>query len=104
MRRTSATLLIDVGANIESLKRHGGWKSSCVAEGYIEDSLRNKNENASRILNIEEIPGTSNSHEHIEPSTLEHNSNLSLLHGFNFQNANLTNCTFNITLMNKNDV
>lgn len=27
-----------------------------------------------------------------------------VLHGFNFQNATLTNCTFNISLTNKNDV
>ncbi|XP_031327210.1 uncharacterized protein LOC116158558 isoform X1 [Photinus pyralis] len=49
LRRTSATLLIDGGGNIESLKRHGGWKSSSVAEGYIEEPLRNKNDNASKI-------------------------------------------------------
>lgn len=41
-RRTSATLLADSGANITTLKRHGGWKSSTVAEGYIEESIKNK--------------------------------------------------------------
>lgn len=41
-RRTSATLLADSGANLTTLKRHGGWKSSTVAEGYIEDSIQNK--------------------------------------------------------------
>lgn len=41
-RRTSATLLADSGADIMTLKRHGGWKSSNVAEGYIEDSLNSK--------------------------------------------------------------
>lgn len=41
-RRTSATLLVDAGADITALKRHGGWKSSTVAEGYIADSLNNK--------------------------------------------------------------
>lgn len=34
-RRTSATLLVDTGADITTLKRHGGWKSNTVAEGYI---------------------------------------------------------------------
>lgn len=41
-RRTSATLLADSGSNITCIKRHGGWKSTSVAEGYIEDSLTNK--------------------------------------------------------------
>ncbi|KAJ8985549.1 hypothetical protein NQ317_019933 [Molorchus minor] len=41
-RRTSASLLADSGANLCTIKRHGGWKSSSVAEGYLEDSLENK--------------------------------------------------------------
>ncbi|KAL7305918.1 hypothetical protein TKK_0001923 [Trichogramma kaykai] len=41
-RRTSATLLVDAGADITVLKRHGGWKSNTVAEGYISESLNNK--------------------------------------------------------------
>lgn len=32
-RRTSATLLADSGADLTTLIRHGGWKSSGVAEG-----------------------------------------------------------------------
>lgn len=42
LRRTSATVLVDAGADLVELKRHGGWKSSTVAEGYIGDSLNNK--------------------------------------------------------------
>lgn len=41
-RRSSATLLVNKGEDLLGLKRHGGWKSSCVAEGYIEDSVENK--------------------------------------------------------------
>lgn len=41
-RRSSATLLADAGANLLTLKRHGGWKSDRVAEGYVEDSVENK--------------------------------------------------------------
>lgn len=41
-RRTSATLLADAGANITTLKRHGGWRSDKVAEGYVEQSINNK--------------------------------------------------------------
>ena len=49
-RRTSATLLADTGADILALKRHAGWKSSSVAEGYVEDSMQNKMEFAKKIL------------------------------------------------------
>lgn len=49
-RRTSATLLADAGGDLISIKRHGGWKSSSVAEGYIEDSLMNKVEISNKIL------------------------------------------------------
>ncbi|XP_031332895.1 uncharacterized protein LOC116163187 [Photinus pyralis] len=49
-RRTSATILVDNGADLTVLKRHGGWKSSNVAEGYIEESLKNKMDVAERIV------------------------------------------------------
>lgn len=48
-RRTSATILVDAGANMTTLKRHGGWKSSSVAEGYIDESMRNKMDTANKI-------------------------------------------------------
>lgn len=34
-RRSSATLLADAGANITTIKRHGGWKSTTTAEGIL---------------------------------------------------------------------
>ena len=59
-RRSSATILVDSGADLTSLKRHGGWKSSSVAEGYIEESLNNKIEVANKILNKKTSVNTSN--------------------------------------------
>lgn len=41
-RRSSATLLVDNRADILTLKRHGGWKSTTVAESYVEESVQNK--------------------------------------------------------------
>jgi hypothetical protein len=41
-RRSRATLLAGQGADITTIKRHGNWKSTAVAEGYIEDSLKAK--------------------------------------------------------------
>jgi len=48
-RRTSATLLIDAGGDITALKRHGGWKSTAVAEGYVDTSIANKMNTAHKI-------------------------------------------------------
>lgn len=58
-RRTSATLLADSGADITCVKRHGGWKSSSVAEGYLEDSIESKNRIARSIFSTEKQVGTS---------------------------------------------
>jgi integrase len=50
-RRTSATLLANAsGTDILDLKRHGGWKSGTVAEGYISESITNKIQVANKIL------------------------------------------------------
>ncbi|KAJ8909704.1 hypothetical protein NQ315_014703 [Exocentrus adspersus] len=48
-RRSSVTLLTNSDEDLLLLKRHGGWKSSTVAEGYGEDSLENKN-NVSNLI------------------------------------------------------
>lgn len=58
-RRTSATLLADSGADLTMLKRHGGWKSSTVAEGYIEDSIQNKSKIYSKITETIKLRPTS---------------------------------------------
>lgn len=49
LRRSSATLLVDGGASITNLKRHGGWKSANIAEGYVENSIQNKIDIANKI-------------------------------------------------------
>lgn len=49
-RRTSATILVDAGGDLMALKRHGGWKSSTTAEGYVDDSLKNKTSTAMKII------------------------------------------------------
>lgn len=82
-RRTSATILVDNGADLMSLKRHGGWQSSSVAETYIEDSVQSKISIARKIVSkvsvVEEksvaVPGVA---------------------GISF--SEMQNCTFNITI------
>lgn len=49
-RRTSATLLVDAGGDLLQLKKHGGWKSSNVAEEYVDQSVSSKNQIQTKIL------------------------------------------------------
>lgn len=49
-RRSSASLLADSGADLLTIKRHGGWRSNSVAEGYIENSTENKKKISAAIL------------------------------------------------------
>lgn len=49
-RRTSASLLAEAGGDILQLKKHGGWKSTAVAEGYVDSSLNTKMACASKIF------------------------------------------------------
>lgn len=41
-RGTSATTLVNAGVDITTLKRHGSWKFSQVAERFIENFLQNQ--------------------------------------------------------------
>ena len=43
-------MYVDAGGDITGLKRHGGWKSTTVAEGYIDNSMVNKMNTANKIL------------------------------------------------------
>lgn len=74
--RTGATLLVNAGADITTLKMFGKWKSTAVAEGYIADSSSNKQKIA----------------EKISSSVILKESNSKL----NANNNDLQNCTNNI--------
>lgn len=41
-RRTSATILANNGADLETIMRHGRWRNGSCARGYIEESLQHK--------------------------------------------------------------
>ncbi|KAF5282881.1 hypothetical protein FQR65_LT14184 [Abscondita terminalis] len=41
-RRSSATHVASCGGDLLTLKRHEGWNSSSVAEGYVHSSVQNK--------------------------------------------------------------
>lgn len=97
-RRSSATLLANTGADISMLKRHGGWKSGTVAEGYVEDSIENKIDVSNRISSVSNsksfTTSRSSSSHVVSSSDVAVSSS-----GFNITNC--SSCTFNIYYNNK---
>ncbi|XP_074025424.1 uncharacterized protein [Leptinotarsa decemlineata] len=91
LRRTSATALANAGATMTNLKKHGGWKISTVAEGYLEDSieLRNKTARMLSTLSSEEA-GTSTV---VNRSSSHTKEEIVSSGGSNFQGT-FQNCTF----------
>ncbi|KAJ8981766.1 hypothetical protein NQ317_002360, partial [Molorchus minor] len=87
LRRSSATLLADAGVDITTIKRHASWKSTTVAEGYVENSIENKTKIANQVLvgtTTSAIAKTVNVSESNIPSNI------------NFENC--TNVTFNLNV------
>ncbi|KAJ8983594.1 hypothetical protein NQ317_004231 [Molorchus minor] len=87
LRRSSATLPADAGVDITTIKRHVGWKSTTVAEGYVENSIENKTKIANQVLvgtTTSAITKTVNVSESNIPSNI------------NFENC--TNVTFNLNV------
>lgn len=70
-RRSSATIFVDAGGDITALKRHGGWRSTSVAEGYIEESVTDKMNVANKILKQINEPTPSTSSEYITKESRE---------------------------------
>jgi hypothetical protein len=75
---SSLPVLVDAGADLFVLNKHGGWRSSTVAEGYVEDSIQNKIAISKQILSgikeeetfeDESKPSTSTNKTNTEEST-----------------------------------
>ncbi len=74
-RRSSATILAEAGASLTTIKMHAGWKSSRVAEGYIENSINNKRKVANLLLGeSDESKEEASSSKSLKISETEHNS------------------------------
>ena len=64
-RRSSANLLAESGADIAEIQRHRGWKSTQMAQGYVDKSDALKNSAAQQtsevidLSTIEEMPNVS---------------------------------------------
>lgn len=59
LRRSSATALVESGADILTLKRHGRWQSDAVAEQYVSESVHHQVSVAKKICYGSEAAGTS---------------------------------------------
>lgn len=96
-RRTSASALADSGADMDTIKRHGGWKSTKAAEGYIEDSVGNKRRIGNRI-----IPNKNISDEPASKKQKGLDGNPTFHFSFNFNNINPNTANLNQTENNQN--
>lgn len=98
-RRSSASLLADSGVDLHTIKRHGGWKSDTVAEGYIENSCENKKRISAAILGKKSSSSVSSTvvpSEETETIQIKNHNNATI--STPMSNINLTNCnnvTFN---------
>ncbi|KAJ8911518.1 hypothetical protein NQ315_012490 [Exocentrus adspersus] len=99
-RRSSATLLVDAEGDITTLKRHGGWKSTLVAEGYIDESIKNKMDTAHKLSNSIQETTIYNQTEDLNKITSINKQNIDLdinsLPSFNITHCSNTHITINI--------
>lgn len=97
-RRSSATLLVDAGGDITALKRHGGWKSTTVAESYIDESMNNKLNTADKLTNSlksdTESIFSKQIFENIQSSS--NNFDIKSLPSMKFENCSGFNVTINV--------
>ncbi|XP_064212309.1 uncharacterized protein LOC135265892 [Tribolium castaneum] len=94
LRRSSATLLVDAGADITALKRHGGWRSTTVAETYIDHSLNNKIQTANKISNI--IQSESSNITQSESSNIIHSESSNIIQSESFDIENTVDKNINL--------
>lgn len=109
-RRSSATLLADSGASMSTIKRHGGWKSATVVEGYIEGSIANKRkicddifggensdpvENSSKAAKVKDTVGECSHAEIVTSQSVNISSNPTGVLNSYLKDCTLSNCNIN---------
>uniref|UniRef100_A0A1Y1L726 Tyr recombinase domain-containing protein n=1 Tax=Photinus pyralis TaxID=7054 RepID=A0A1Y1L726_PHOPY len=104
-RRSSATLLANKGADFLSVKRHGGWRSSAVVEGYVEESIQNKIQTAQTLTSVAGPSDDSQVHRSDEVhnqslSNIVRNESTLGVSGVSI--GSCTNCTITVNVYNNN--
>ncbi|CAH2009888.1 unnamed protein product [Acanthoscelides obtectus] len=108
-RRSSATLLVETGGDLMTLKKHGGWKSSTVAEGHVDKSVAHRTEIANKVFRT---CGSGEITPDLRPSTsagvvaaekhkisTQENSTVPTLRNVSFMRCIFNNSTFDIKEM-----
>lgn len=100
-RRSSATMLADSGEGITNVKRLGGWKSTAVAESYIDESTNQKKDMSNKILDMNKYSNISQpSSSQTRSPSVSHSVSHPLYEmtgsAINLQNTN--NCSFVINI------
>lgn len=73
-RRSAATALSNLGANLMMVKQLGGWRSDTVESGYIENSMANRKAIFNSIIKLNQIPVDDSG------ATLKNQSKLQVFH------------------------
>lgn len=91
-RRSSASHLANQGGDLLTIKKHGGWKSSSVAEGYVDASLRKKIQVANMFSHQAgaSTSAASSAAVHLEESLYMHRHYNNPQHPVGTDNANCT--------------
>lgn len=90
-RRSSATIAVEQGFDVVQLKLLGGWKSSTVAEGYVDNSIKGKKKRA-RMLSGQD-PAETHAQERRTTAGASYSAN-----SFTFTGTQtFQNCTFTVT-------
>ena len=84
---------------LAAIKRHGGWKSTAVAEGYIDNSIQNKNDISKKIFHTDSA--------NVSCPQLLLDVNMNINSAINNQEImtpayNFSNCTINALTINVN--
>lgn len=93
-RRTGATFIAESGSSLQQLKIAGGWKSSTIAEQYIDKSLRMKRSIGESISISDNDIAVSSAKPNLQPH-LEETKNL-VQNQYNFDNS--SNCHFHFII------
>lgn len=67
-RQSSASFLADSGAETSILKSHDAWWPNKVAEGYVENSIRNKIQIAKKIMGTTAGPSKTSAYPSKSPA------------------------------------
>ncbi|KAK5650834.1 hypothetical protein RI129_001863 [Pyrocoelia pectoralis] len=95
LRRSSATLHVNCGGEITTLKRHGRWKSTSVAEGCIDDSITNKMDTADNVFKTVNVNASTTSSTYVHKNTQNETVNLDINSTPTLHFTNCSNITIN---------